>query len=796
MTAARWDLVVDIFSKAADLTSDQQGRFLDKVCASDPNLRLEVEDLLLNAGLANTEEFLEDPPWVVDEIPALLPAFDDYQSVEYIGHGGMGVVYRAYDQCLDTQVALKMSLPRRMTTPEDIDRFRIDPRTMARLKHAHIVQVHKVGEYDGKPYFTMNLIEREDGLASLQSHLPQFREDPDRAAKLMIKVARAVHHAHQRGILHRDLKPANILLDDQEDPHVTDFGLAKRMGSEVKQTELSEQPNSASIAYQGIVGTAMYMSPEQADPSPEREVTTASDVYGLGATLYTLLTGEPPFSGGTLETTLQLVRDPDLVPKAPHLLNPRVDETLEAICLKCLSKHPDDRYRSAEGMAKDLERWLRREPTEVQQTWFRRSWNWCRRNPSVAVLVLAAGLLLIVATLTVQGLERRLVEQVHRSNMAAAESMAATILYRLREELSETVLSVASNVEVQRILKTIETADEGKVKAFLASSDGARLQELAQALLKQRNEKLKQRHIPEFKSLFILNKSGILVAIAGIQDRESTDLGSSFAKRDYFEGAKRHQGRRGKESLHISRMFHSAYDQLYKFAIAAPIVNEDGLLGAVETSITTDSTKALFHIGEAEQMLLVGRGDLTRPWPEAEALSPEYKYVVLFHPDYMPNDEPVPLRNKLWSNEPLEGPELPELNPLSPEQRTTVAALKSDGTGYETAIAEVAGEAGVDIEIIRGWMEDDLTFRMALNRETPKHPIPEYRDPKSDSPYIPGWARVGNSELVVIAQRPYEEAIGDPLSLAKNLVFWGWIAIGLTGLLTAAIIWQRNPPIS
>ena len=184
MMTERWNQVMDMFSTVVDRSPNQQKAHLDEACADDPDLRAQVEQLLTSHAIAETEEFLKEPPWVIDEIPAFLPDFEDYKQIAYIGHGGMGVVYRAFDESLKCWVALKMSLPRRLTTTEDISRFRIDPQSMAKLKHPNVVQVRKVGECDGKPYFTMTLIEREDGSVSLAEQLPSFRDTPEAAVHL------------------------------------------------------------------------------------------------------------------------------------------------------------------------------------------------------------------------------------------------------------------------------------------------------------------------------------------------------------------------------------------------------------------------------------------------------------------------------------------------------------------------------------------------------------------------------------------------------------------------------------
>lgn len=281
------------------------------------------------------------PPMVSSEGPP--PEFGDYELLAEVARGGMGVVYRARQKSLDRVVALKMILAGKLATPEDVQRFRTEAEAAARLVHPNIVAVHDVGSLNGQHYFSMEFIEGQS-LAQRLTHGPLAGRI---AARYVRQVARAVQYAHKHGIIHRDLKPSNILLDISDEPHVTDFGLAKRLGQDHGQTRTGT-----------IMGTPSYMAPEQA-AGKIRELGPACDVYSLGAVLFELITGRPPFKAeSAMDTVLQVLHN-DPVP--PRLLNAKVDPDLETICLKCLEKNPKDRYVSAEALADDLDRYLNNE---------------------------------------------------------------------------------------------------------------------------------------------------------------------------------------------------------------------------------------------------------------------------------------------------------------------------------------------------------------------------------------------------------------------------------------------------
>jgi WD40 repeat protein len=317
---------------------------------------------------------------VASQEGARIGYFGDYELIGELGRGGMGVVYAARQVSLDRVLALKVLSANRPGSDADIQRFEREAMAAAGLDHPHIVPIYEVGEHEGRHYFGMKLV---DG-GSLAQHVGRLKDDPKSAARLLAKIARALHYAHQRGVLHRDLKPANVLLDRQGAPFLADFGLARRVEGDAGLT-----------ASGSVLGTPAYMAPEQAEGRREA-VTTAVDVYGLGAILYELLCGRPPFQGETVLEILSKVREEE--PAAPARLNPKAPRDLVTIALKCLEKDARRRYPSALAVADDLERWLSGMPiTARQATVVERVVKWARRRPAVAALLavcaIAAGAL-------------------------------------------------------------------------------------------------------------------------------------------------------------------------------------------------------------------------------------------------------------------------------------------------------------------------------------------------------------------------------------------------------------------
>jgi serine/threonine-protein kinase len=369
----------------------------------------------------------------------------EYEILEEIARGGMGVVFKARQRRLQRQVALKMILAGDLAAPTAVQRFRFEAETVASLDHPNIVPIYDVGEDNNRHFFTMKLI---DG-SSLTRHVQRLKDDPDAAADLVATVARAVDYAHRRGLLHRDLKPANILIDGHGRPHVTDFGLAKWVNNAVSLN------TESGIA----VGTPSYMAPEQAG-GPHKALTTAADVYSLGAILYELLSGRPPFKEETALLTLRAVLDTE--PPAPRTLNPRAPVDLEIICLKCLQKEPGRRYASAAALADDLERYLHGEPIQARPVLPpERFWRWCRRKPIVAGLVAALVLSLAVGGGLAAWQWQVAEANYHRADQNWHDAEAAS---RIAER--QTLAAKQANQEAELHLREKEKANGEAEKSF------------------------------------------------------------------------------------------------------------------------------------------------------------------------------------------------------------------------------------------------------------------------------------------------------------------------------------------
>jgi eukaryotic-like serine/threonine-protein kinase len=362
----------------------------------------------------------------------------DFELLEVLGEGGMGVVYRARQVSLNRQVALKMIRAARIASPGQVARFRNEAETVASLDHPNVVPIYEVGEVNGQLFYSMKLIEG----GNLGEHLARFQAEPRRAGQVIRDIALAIHHAHQHGILHRDLKPSNVLLDTVGRPHIVDFGLAKwiRVDTELTQSGL-------------LVGTPSYMAPEQAEAGQDgrRTVTTATDVYGIGAVLYALLTGGPPFAGGTLLETLEQVRSHD--PAAPRRLRPQMPRDLETICLKCLAKEPARRYVTAGELAEELERFLDGRPIRARPVGaLGRLMKWAQRQRALAALVAVSAVSLVTFIVLVMLHNFRLQAEVRRAENSETEAKGQRLRANANyHEARETIGRMLNRLEAKRL---------------------------------------------------------------------------------------------------------------------------------------------------------------------------------------------------------------------------------------------------------------------------------------------------------------------------------------------------------
>ena len=412
---------------------------------------LALDDGGIGVGL---EQPAADAPPILNPQPSTrIRYIGDCELLEELGRGGMGIVYKARQVSLNRFVALKLIRAGEFADEKEVTRFRAEAEAAANLDHPNILPIYEVGEHEGRHYFSMKLVEggslaeivsrnsrrwqaqtpsgRQSSKESEPSHVGCY--EANTAATLLATIARAVHYAHQRGILHRDLKPGNILLDAQGQPHVTDFGLAKRI----------EGDHSLTLSGT-IIGTASYMAPEQA--AGAKGVTTGADIYSLGALLYELLTGRPPFQGRTIIDTLMHVREREVTP--PRVLNPLVDCDLETICLQCLEKEPTRRYGSAEAFAQELERWLAHEPIQARPANAReRLTKWVRRKPVIAAL---SATVVTVAILGLAGIVWQWRAALHARGEAQQSARDAAAELR-KSQLAQLQLSVGSHQRGHRL---------------------------------------------------------------------------------------------------------------------------------------------------------------------------------------------------------------------------------------------------------------------------------------------------------------------------------------------------------
>ncbi|WP_435011199.1 protein kinase domain-containing protein [Tundrisphaera lichenicola] len=406
-----------------------------------------------------------DETRALDENGRILPPtvryFGDYELLEEVARGGMGIVYKARQSSLNRLVALKMVLTGTHASPREIARFQAEAESAANLDHPNIVPVYEVGEHQGQQYFSMKFIEG----TSLAAHP---RASASKEVKGLITVARAVHHAHQRGVLHRDLKPSNVLIDPNGEPHVTDFGLAKRL------TDIDR-----SLTDPGqVLGTPRYMPPEQA--AGRKDLTVAADIYSLGVILYERLTGRTPFLGDNVLTLLRQVRETE--PPRPSTIQPGLSRDLETIVLKCLDKEPSKRYLTAAELVEDLDRWCEGRPIHARPVGqAERFARWCRRNPAVAGLTASVAVALIFGT--VVSIHFALREREAANNAKESEGVAIAARDETERAFARSLvrpLNPSGDVTVNEFLSGLE--EEALWELSAQSSDTFRIRFLDEAI--------------------------------------------------------------------------------------------------------------------------------------------------------------------------------------------------------------------------------------------------------------------------------------------------------------------------
>jgi serine/threonine-protein kinase len=490
--------------------------------------------------------------------PEIKQRIGDYELLDRIAQGGMGVVFKARQISVGRTVALKMILGGVLATETEVQRFAAEAEAAANLDHPNIVPIYEIGTHQGRHFYTMKFVEGGD----LSAHLVEYR-DPVRAARLIAICARAVHHGHRRGVLHRDLKPANILLDCDGVPHVTDFGVAKRLEAD------AIAPGTLTGT---LLGTPAYMAPEQA-AGKVRDITTAADLYSLGAILYHLVTGRPPFIAESLGEQLRLITEQPVM--RPRSIDRKIDADLETIILKCLEKDRRQRYTSAGELADDLEKFAAGEPIRAKPVGrLGRSRRWAKRHP-LATLVIA---LLIASLVTVTAAALGVARQAEQG--------------RLQEIITGnayTARAVAGMVQRQVDVfarAVTESAADPQFRAVVALPDPLPLREHVRRMLAEHNRpgtpwRTSPNAREPFTSFFFVDANGVMRAHAPLQQQ----AGEDFSQRDYFLVAR--QRRDG--TPYLSRMYKAITDGKFKVAVAVPIRENDTLLGVLVASIAIDS---------------------------------------------------------------------------------------------------------------------------------------------------------------------------------------------------------------
>lgn len=661
-------------------------------------------------------------------VPTELKRFGEYELLEEMGRGGMGVVYKArHIRAREHIVALKMIRNGELASADEVRRFYMEVEAASGSKRANIVPIYHFGEEDGRHYFTMELMTG----GSVADHIDRYRGDSRGCAEFVAIIARAVHYAHQRGIIHRDLKPANILLDSEGKPYVADFGVAKRVDH-----------HGGVTTYPGaVVGAPSYMAPEQADPRG-KVLTTAADVYSLGVILYELLTGQCPFEGEDASEIIGKVLHapaPD-----PRKIEPRVDLDLATLCLRCLEKDPANRYLSAEELTREIQRYLNDEPI-AKVSKVKRVWRWCKRRPLMAALIVEIALLLVVATLAVfsgaaaQEKDRR--EEVLRANEYAARWVAGTVLFKLNS-YHDVVAKAAREFPPEYF----EVLRRGEVQ------QGNGLETYCKQVHAQHTALAGPSGLQDW---FVVSKDGTVVA-SWAPFSKNYVLGNNFAWRDYFKGAWKLAEARSR-SAYISRAILAEPTQRQRYVIAAPIYDEnDEPIGVIISTTNTGAALGTLELkdpGDKRHIAMIvaprdnNRDTRNDPLPE--------DYAILIH-DSLASGTTATLKSN------------PTIN------RAIALAEKSNpNRGLEQLLlpapnAVVSDENFCD-PVMDGPCED------ASGKTLPGR-------------WLAGFAPIGNTGFVAIVETPREKATEPNQILAQTLLLWGVLPFTLGTAFLAGIV--------
>lgn len=588
----------------------------------------------------------------VDFTPEVKPQFPrrlgDYDLVEIIGHGGAGVVYKARHRTLNRNVAIKMLRSGTLASQAELKRFQAEAQAVAHLHHPNLVPIFEIGESDGQVFLSMEYI-HGPSLANLVRDIPLM---PSEAARYVQKLGAMMHYAHQSGVIHRDLKPANVLIDERGEPRITDFGLAKQEGHDAAITRSGD-----------ILGTPSYMPPEQAEG--KKDVGPPSDIYSLGAILYHLLTGRPPFRADTAVDTLRQVIDAE--PAPPRLLNRRIPKDLETICLKCLRKRPVDRYLTAQDLEEDLERFLADQPIHAQPvTRLDRLHRWILRNPvgASALMTITSLLLLLAFSAVLSWRDAR--ENSEYSARFAAEQVVKGGLLELFPML-ETVL------RTPELAKRIKNADQKWLENALASNLAQHTGKTLEWL--------------QLRNLLVIRNDGEPVARwpPNIKPFNRSD-------RSYFLGAMQ-RALSGDEAQWVSQVYLSEDDRQFKFGVSKAVRDSDGtVVGVIALMVDTlNFAGALGPAASGRKTVLVAEWDpssrylLTNAPARWRRFEKEWDaattHVLIMHPEFGTNNLAVPLDKR-------------SVERLFPDRRETFQRQGWSVSGYRDPVAKVDARYG------------------------------------------------------------------------------------------------------